>query len=462
VSTIEESPRLTQARSAHQDALQRMHDAADAYENLPAETPDADVEAASAVFDAAQDATERAKKELDRLERVAEARAAAPLPVEDPEKRAPARPNGTTKEPLTYTREAAYGDKRSYFVDLAKAQRNEDKGAIERIQRHGQEMLVERRDITRVDGAGGEFVPPVWLIDKYFDLARPARTAADLVTKLPLPGGTDSINIPRITTGAAVAIQASDNANVQETDMVTATVTAPVRTIAGQQDVAMQLLDQSPIAFDQVVFKSLTSDYAQKLDVQVLGGAGTSGTLLGLSATGSISTISYTDGTPTVPEFYSKAAGLLNTIQTARFLPPEAWLMHPRRWYWMLAASDTAGRPLVVPVGQGPNQSFNSVGTADDPKAEGFVGYFLGLPVYLDPSIITNNGAGTNEDIVYLGRFSDAMLFEGTPRTRVLFEVLSQTLTARFQLYNYVAFTAAGFPAGIGVMSGTGLVAPTF
>jgi hypothetical protein len=37
---------------------------------------------------------------------------------------------------------------------------------------------------------------------------------------------------------------------------------APVRTISGQQGVAIQLLDQSPIAFDEIIFRDLTDAVA--------------------------------------------------------------------------------------------------------------------------------------------------------------------------------------------------------
>ena len=38
------------------------------------------------------------------------------------------------------------------------------------------------------------------------------------------------------------------------------------------------------------------------------------------------------------------------------------------------------------------------------------------------------------------GVFDDMLLFEGEVRTRVLQEVLSDTLQVRFQLYSYIAF----------------------
>ena len=73
----------------------------------------------------------------------------------------------------------------------------------------------------------------------------------------PLPAGTDSINIPRLLTGTATGVQTADNAPVAEQDLTDAFINAPVHTIAGQQDLAIQLIDQSPIAFDEVVFREI-------------------------------------------------------------------------------------------------------------------------------------------------------------------------------------------------------------
>jgi hypothetical protein len=72
---------------------------------------------------------------------------------------------------------------------------------LERLRRHAQDVATseeytEYRDLSRVDGAGGYAVPPAWLMDQYIELARPGRAFANLVQRQPLPGGTDSINIP--------------------------------------------------------------------------------------------------------------------------------------------------------------------------------------------------------------------------------------------------------------------------
>jgi hypothetical protein len=63
---------------------------------------------------------------------------------------------------------------------------------------------------------------------------------------------------------------------------------------------------------------------------------------------------------------------------------------------------------------------------------------------------------------MYVLRSEDLVLWEGALQTRVMSEVLSNTLTVRLQLYAYSAFASGRFPKSISVVSGTGLTAPTF
>jgi HK97 family phage major capsid protein len=183
-----------------------------------------------------------------------------------------------------------------------------------------------------------------------------------LVTNLPLPPGTDSINVPKISTGTTTAIQTADNQSVSETDLADTSVSAGVKTIAGQQDVAIQALEQSPVNFDQIIFADLIADYATKVDVQVLSGSNASGQVKGITGATGINTVAYTDTTPTVAELYSKLADAVQKIHTNRYLRPDVIVMHPRRWAWMLAALDSSNRPLVVPNAQGPTNAIGSFG----------------------------------------------------------------------------------------------------
>jgi HK97 family phage major capsid protein len=370
---------------------------------------------------------------------------------------------------ITKVREQAIyqkGDpRRSYMQDMIKVALNvDDTGDCrDRLLRHAQDVqtldeYTEYRDISRVDGQGGYAVPPAWLMNQYIELARPGRAFANLVQRQPLPGGTDSINIPKLLTGTSVGVQVSDNSTVADVDLTDTFINAPVRTIAGQQGVAIQLIDQSPIAFDDVVFRDLVAAHAAATDQQVLGGSGTSGQVLGVNYTPGINTIAV--DSVTIQGVYSSIANAIQTVHTTRFLPPEVIVMHPRRWGWFLSLLDTTDRPLFLPAANSP---MNVGGVLTDVASQQVVGNMHGLPVVTDPNITTTNGSETptgTEDIIYVVRASDLVLWESGIRARVLPETKAANLTVLLQIYNYLAFSAARYPQSI--VEITGLTAPTF
>lgn len=362
--------------------------------------------------------------------------------------------------PTTYSERGEH----SHVRDLMNARINNDPGAWERLRRHGSEVLVEKRDLTRVDGAGGEFVPPLWLLDLYGPFPRAERSIANLPTQMQLPGGTDSINVPTITTGPQVAAQTADNGAVQETDMVTSSVAIPVRTIAGQQDLAIQLIDQSPLGggIDGLIYNQLAADYERVLGTQIWFGSGASGQITGYIIQSGTNSVSYTDASPTVPELYLPLAQAVSKVHTTAFVGAEAIVMTPRRWNWMLSALDSSNRPLVVPAAQGP---YMALGRQDAQAPKGPVGTVLGLPVFLDATgpLTLTAGAGSagTEDAILVAKFSDSLLMEGSVNTRVLPDVGSGTLTVRFQMYRYVAFSAGRRASSVSKVVGTGLAAPS-
>lgn len=343
----------------------------------------------------------------------------------------------------------------SYFRDLTAASlnRGDVQGSIERLRRNDQ----EQRAISTTDGAGGEFVPPAWMIQDYVALARAGRVTADLFTRQALPTGTDSINLPKITTGTSTAEQSSQNSAVSNTDIVTTSVVGNVATIAGQQVVSVQLIEQSPVNLDGIILADLAADYATRLDTFCLSNNATG--KKGILNVSSTSASTYTDASPTVAEMYPKIADLIQQISSNRFLPADAIVMHPRRWGFFLAALDGQNRPLVVPAANAP---YNAAGINAGTPGEGSVGTLLGLPVYVDANIPTNSGAGTNQDTIIVGRFSDLVLFEGAQRAEVFRETKADQLSALFRFYSYAAIVTERFPKSIGLLTGTGLVTPTF
>lgn len=484
-------------------ALKRMEDALEALEGADPEDESVDLDELRTTFDDAEADHQTAVRALERHQAVDAARRNAPVPPaedpEEPELREDDPAGGdarVTREPRTYER----GSGQSYFLDLAREQHLGDPEASQRLRRHAREIRddvqareqraeralerglehllaglpdhvadelrqrglvrrTEERALSRVDGSGGDFVPPLYLLDEYAEAARGGRPFADACRGIPLPQGTDSISVPRIATGTATGVQTADNANVVSTDMTTATVTAPVRTIAGQQDVPLQLLEQSPIAFDEIVFADLIADQDFQTESQAINGSGSSGQVLGIRNVGSINTITYTDASPTVPEFYPKVAQGLSIARSARKRPITHGWLAPRRSYWISAALDSQGRPLVAPQLVGPA---NALGIRDEIAADEDFELRMLVPHRMTDAIPENVGGGTNEDVVILTRMIDHILFEGGLRARVLPEVLSGGLGVRLQVYKYVAFTAARFPAATSIVTGTGLATPTF
>ncbi|MGZ4555850.1 MAG: phage major capsid protein [Mycobacteriaceae bacterium] len=370
----------------------------------------------------------------------------------------------TVKEPAVY---AKGNYQRSYFRDLAKANLSNDAEARERLNRHAAQMADEQRALGNTNttgGSGGEFAPPTWLVNDYIKLARAGRVTADLFKKSEVPAGTSSINIPRIATGTTVAIQSTQNTALSQTDLTTASVSTGFTTVGGKQVVSQQLLDQSAINFDDVILQDLAAAYAQQIGSQVIVGAGTgannNSVINGLANASVLAANQATlAASPTPTTFYSKANGMLASFVTNRYANPTHWIMHPRRWYWLMAQVDSQGRPLVVPtaVAMNPIASDNP-----GPDVQGVAGNFLGLPVVIDPNLPVNLGAGTNQDEIFLVKADDLWLFESQPKAEVFREPYADSVGVLFRLYSYAGTILNRYNSSIATMNGAGLVTPTF
>jgi len=430
----------------------------------------AEVESTIAAEDVTAEALTEASAKQDEIaaldERIATAQANEKRTAEIAESRSAAKV--ATFGGATVTREAHTYEKNgdnSFVRDMINANLRNDRNSWERLYRHQQEVAVETRDVSRTDGAGGDFVPPLYLTNEYAEFARAARVTADLLTNMALPAGTDSINIPQITTGSLSAFQSADNSATTTRDLVTSTVTSPVRTISGYENVSIQLVEQSPLAggLDRMIFGDLMKDYALQLNSAVVGtGDGTSGTLKGLVTLGTDTTngipTTWTETTPSAVNGLAAIAKAISKVVTNRYQDVEGIVMHPSTWYWLMSQVDGQSRPLVVPAAAGP---FNANGVVSNPGAsKGLVGTIHGVPVYVDATVTKLYGASTNQSPILVGKFSDSYLFESGTKTRVLPDVLSANLTVRFQVYGYAAL-AHRYNKSISAVTGTGTVAPS-
>ena len=445
------------------------------------------------------------RREAKRLANAARAAASMTTPG------AGRRGSYITSEPMTYGPDLTH----SYFRDLAcvtaagRGWTGEiDPGEAQaRLNQHRKEIDVEARsndDLRRTldemrmtptslreqrvnpnttAGTGGEFVPPLWAMSQYAAYARPGRVIANRIPTSPLPPGIDVINIPKIKGGSSTAVQAAQANAVSSTDITTSTVAAPVITIAGQQDISMQLLEQSPLAMDGVIYQDLMADYDQRLDLQVISGTGTSGQHLGVlsqtAAAANSSTslnsdvtkinsvtcasIIFFDGATTSFTQYRSINNASLNIETLRYASPTAIWAHPRRIAsWAHASDASIGRPLFTRYG-----IMNGLGQPTNVLAQGVTGEINGLEVVKDANMPTTCSTGSitsgTGDCLAVVKEDDMLLYEGTMRLRALPEVLSGTLQVRFQAFSYSAFAPHRYPPSTSLITGTtGLAAAAF
>ncbi len=360
-----------------------------------------------------------------------------------------------TNEPRTYTPE---NRSVSFFADLYNMQYNNDIEASDRIRRHRNEVELEERAGTTANVAG--LTVPQYLVSLAAELSRAGRPFADQCTNLPLPDTGMTLNISRVTTGTSAAAQASENAAVSQTDLDDTLLTADVRTIASGQQISKQMLERST-GVDALLAADMMGAVATVLEDQILNGSGSSGNLLGLSNISGINTVTYTDASPTGAELYSKIVDGIQQINSNRFAGADLLVCHPRRLAFLQSQTDSSGRPLVVPTQNVPQ---NAMGTGPI-AGYGVTGASIaGLPVVTSGKISTAAGSGGNEDVIFIVRRADMLLFEDN--TQPVMVRMDQTaglnLTVTLVAYQYACFIGGRYPASISMISGTGLVAPTF
>jgi len=348
-------------------------------------------------------------------------------------------------EARTYSAQA----ETSFIKDAFSAQFNNDFSAQGRLARHMQEERIERRDVTSANFAG--LVVPQFLTDLAAPFARAGRPTANIARKHQLPPQGLTLSISKVTTGSATALQ-TEGAAVQETNMDDTKLDLTVQTFAGQQNVSRQSLERGT-NIDSLVMADLVSSYHTVLNAAVVADILSNAT-----------SVAYTDASPTVNELYPKILSAVSGIQTDYFAGPDVIIMHPRRLAFILAAVDDQKRPLAVPV---PNYNGQpAFASGDGAPTYGSSKYsIIGLPVVTDAGILTNSGAGTNEDTIFVGNTSELHLWEqgsGEPMMLRFEQPKAAELDVTMIVYGYSAFTSNRYPKSWARIGGTGLVTPTF
>jgi HK97 family phage major capsid protein len=335
----------------------------------------------------------------------------------------------------------------NFLQDAFRSKFGNDHAATERVTRAREEALAEYRSTT---GNYGGLVVPQFLTDLYAPVLKSGRPFLSNVTSVPLPEAGMTLTIPRGATGTSVAAQETQNTGVSNTTLTESDLTVPVRTFAGQQLTSRQSVDRGTGIAD-ILLQDLFQDYATKVNVSAISGDGTGGGHWGILNTTSVQTAAWT-GT-TGASLVSAIHNAVGKVNASRYAAANLIVMHPRRWAWLCASSDTSQRPLVQIDGPG----FNAVGNGAA-AGYGVVGSMVGIPVVTDAGIPTNLGASTDEDRIIVTRREDVLFMEdaSAPVGLTFEEVKGDQLSVTMVVFGYSAFTAGRYPTASAICVGTG------
>jgi hypothetical protein len=403
--------------------------------------------------------------ELETDEQIAErSPGARPLPVTNAQRKAAPYDHiaRISAEERTYHR-GNTGKGGPFIRDvISQALRQGDLEAEQRLARHMQEERVERGQyLERAAGTGAfaGLVVPQYLTELYAPALSNLQPFADAITKHDLPENGMTVNISRITTPTSVALQASENTAVSNTDIDDTLLTENVQTAAGQQTLSRQAIERGT-GIEGVTMNDLFRRYAATKDSTLINQATT-----GLDAVSVANT--YTDASPTAPEMWPKILGGAAAVETALLGLGSAKiaLMHPRRWYW-LQSQLTTSFPMFSQPGIPGNASGVNLGTQYGSGARGILP--SGLVVVTDANIATTFTAGTGtggtEDKIYIVDTDECHLWED-PNAPVFIraeQAAAASLGVLLVLYGYFAYTFRRFNNSVQNISGTGMIAPTF
>ncbi|MHB1928981.1 MAG: phage major capsid protein [Acidimicrobiales bacterium] len=316
----------------------------------------------------------------------------------------------------------------------------------------------QSRALSNAAGAGGEFLPPRWMVEAFASVARAAAPLCRLVRSLPLPDDCMELYLPRVTAVSGVVEPVvTENTNAPQVESATDMISAQVATFAGEVVVSQQLHDRSDM--DRVLLTDMAESYGSDLEAELLGGPGTAGRMLGLLNVASspvdgvpgATAASYTDSSPSPAKMVNAIGALAAEVAQSRLRPPNIVLVRPERFFWVASGLVDAGGEPAQRVGTG----YHSAKGADD----GPYGPVAGLPVYLDGNLPVNGA----QDLAVVVRTNDLILLEDDAPA---FDVMVDTSGGASQLavvvryHRYAAAFTSRYPAGIGTVTGTGFAYP--
>jgi hypothetical protein len=325
----------------------------------------------------------------------------------------------------------------SWILDrAATAGRGIEPLASERLNR--ERAASEKRAIG--SSTLGGLIPAViepWVAEAVAYGLRSTAPLAAALLRLDLPPVGMSADWAKTTTAATVTNQTSENAALTASaDLVVASATDALGTIAATLEFSAQSQERSGGWFDRVAGEELGRAYGARLEQQIWAGTGSNGQLKGLTVmTGNSSD---TVAGQTLANQTAKIASQFSQVSTNLGSVPDLIAMAPRRYAGLQSLTAAIGLPVEYAL--------------PEPVRENIV---------VSPAAPLTLGGGTEDWIAILNRGAIPLVANEQPE--LVFQNQGSTATAmqfRWVIYGYAALGVSRRPEGVGLVKGA--TAPAF
>lgn len=312
---------------------------------------------------------------------------------------------------------------------------------------------IGEKAMTEGTGSAGGLLVPDQIAEGILALRQNAAVLRGLFSQVNV--SSDTLRIASVT-GGLTAGWVAELATKPNADLAFGEISTNVFTAAGLAVASNQLLQDATSSVDQLVNSDLARRLANLEEIAFINGSG-SGQPLGILQTSGIQTEVYNDASPTVPELLDAIVNAITKIYTNYYGAPDAIVMHPRTWAYLVKARDANASYLIGPPAgavdaRRPTDAlpgFNQTGLQR--------GTLFGVPVYTSANIPTNLGGGTESTII-VGNFKEALILDRQGITldesKHVYFTSNQTV---FRAEERVGFTAARYPKAFCAVGGTGL-----
>jgi HK97 family phage major capsid protein len=306
------------------------------------------------------------------------------------------------------------GTEFSFFKDAAKAMQNENGEEWKRW-----EEAVTEKAMTQASGSTGGYLVPPEVSSELLQIKEQSNILRPLFNSIQV--NADVLRIAAQTSGL-LAGWVAELAEKPESELSFGEISVNVFWKAGMAVVSNQLLRNSNPSIDRLIYSDLGRRLAALEEIAFISGTGV-GQPLGILRTPGVQYSGDNESGGASAYNGSNQDDLLDAIvdaitaiYTEYFGGPNAIIMHPRTWAYLIKGKTNQGEYIIGNPSQvsaeGGRRTAALPGYGAGPNP---TGQLFGFPVYTTRNMPTNAGANDDEGRIIVGNFQEGLVLDPRP-----------------------------------------------